>query len=368
MRPLRSTCVDITLRNSFISLVRLGIRQSTNALPEIEDWQSVRTLAIHEGLASVVLDGVEKLPIETRPSKEFLLNWIGATMQEEQCYVIQWKTACELAVLLKTEDIRTYVLKGFTVAECYPKPPHRCSTDMDCFLKSDKGNSDIWETCNVLLELSGVKVDRNYYKNSTWYLPGLTVENHRWFTPFRGNKRLARLEKLFQRMICEDEGNDQFEGTMLYRPPVMLTALFLIEHAYSHFLHEGLTWRHVLDWMMYSRKHHDEINWRQLDKWIDEFGFRKFYDSYMSLGKFLLGEVEEDNLSDKDRMMLADIWAPLDLHETIHGVKGKLALVGNTWRARWKYKSFSSLSMIQALWIQVKGYLFDKNPRLVAYP
>jgi len=38
-----------------------------------------------------------------------------------------------------------------------------------------------------------------------------------------------------------------FEGTWLYRPPVVVSALFLIEHAYSHFLHEGLTWRHVLD-------------------------------------------------------------------------------------------------------------------------
>ena len=364
MRPSRNTCVDRTLRDSFISLVRLGIGRSTNVLPEIVDWQAVQTLAIQEGLASVVLDGIEISPVKNRPPKEFLLNWIGATMQEEQRYAIQWKTASELALFLKKESIGTYVLKGFTIAECYPKPSHRCSTDLDCFLKSDIGNSEIWEIGNFIIEQSGVKVDRNYYKNSTWYLPGLMVENHRWFTPFRGNKRLTKLEQLFQGMIIEDGGNDQIEGTWLNRPPVMLTALFLIEHAYSHFLHEGLNWRHVLDWMMFSKKHQKEIDWPQFEEWIDNFGFREFYTSYYNLGKYLQGEIEEEDLTAKDKLMLADVWAPLDFHETVDGLNGKLNLASNTWRAGWKYREFTDMSWIRALWIQVKGFMFIKEPKL----
>lgn len=50
----------------------------------------------------------------------------------------------------------------------------------------------------------------------------------------------------------------------------------MVEHVYSHFLHEGLNWRHVLDWMMFSKKHQKEIDWPQFEKWIDEFGFREF--------------------------------------------------------------------------------------------
>jgi hypothetical protein len=62
--------------------------------------------------------------------------------------------------------------------------------------------------------------------------------------------------------------------------------------------------------------------------------------------------------------MLEDVWAELDLHDTVKGIKGKLALVGNTWRARWKYHYFSEISMLHALWIQVKGFLFIKEPKL----
>ena len=43
---------------------------------------------------------------------------------------------------------------------------------------------------------------------------------------------------------------------------------------------------------------------------------------------------------------------------------GQLALAGNTWRARWKYRYFTGMNWMQALWIQVKGFLFEKNPSL----
>ena len=218
---------------------------------------------------------------------------------------------------------------------------------------------------NDLIASNGFEVSKDFYKNSTFLLPELTVESHQYLTPFRGNKNLKAFEKLLQVLLSKDDGEDRIEGTWMYRPPVMVTALFLIEHAYSHFLHEGLTWRHVLDWMMFSKKHQKEVDWSEFEAHIDEFGFRKFYDSFSRLGKYLIGEVQEfKSLGAQDKRMLDDIWAPLDLHETVRGLKGKLALVGNTWRARWKYRHFTDMMWMKALWIQVKGFLFEKNPKL----
>ena len=353
------------LQYAFLQLVRggIGVNYTDSSIIDV-DWDSLKALAIRQGLSAVVVDGLEALTIDKRPTKSVLLPWIGLVCNEESQYAAQWKTACELARLLENYQIRTYVLKGAVVSECYPNPNHRTSVDLDCFLKSSDNGVDAWEKGNKLAEKAGYKVRRDYYKNSTWILPGLTVENHRWLTPFRGNKKLAALEKLFQSMLFEDADTSFFEGTALYRPPVMVSALFLIEHAYSHFLHEGLTWRHVLDWMLFSRAHKEEIDWPQLDAWIDEFGFRKFYNSYYQNGRLLLGEIEEKELSLVDKMMLEDIWKPLDLHKTVNGLRGKMALVGNTWRARWKYRYFTDITWLQALWIQVKGVLFIKNPIL----
>ncbi len=332
-----------------------------------EDWTAVKGLIDQQGLTAVALDGLDRLlrkgaPVDMPAMQK--KQWIGQVLRKEQEYFVQRKSAADMAALLQRNGIKTYVLKGEVVAECYPKPSHRVSVDMDCFLLPDNGTEDVWEEGNRLVEEEGYRVARGFYKNSTFHLPGLTVENHKFLTPFRGNARLKRLEKLLQAKLAEDAGEDRFEGTYLYRPPLMVSALFLIEHAYSHFLHEGLTWRHVLDWAMFSRKHLQDIDWPLFGNFIDEFGFRKFYDSYVRLGRFLIGEITEDELNSKDKMMLADVWAPLDLHETLHGLKGKLALAGNTWRARWKYRNFAEISMPHALWIQVKGFLFMKNPTL----
>lgn len=353
-----------SLQKSLIALVRLGIVRSEDALNSVMDWQLLQDIAAHQGLLGVVVDGIERLPESSRPPKDLLLQWVGSVMQDETRYTIQQRAAAEMALLFHDNYVRTYVLKGVVVAECYPKPERRVSSDMDCFLLPDRSDFDAWTLGNDLIKAKGFDTDTDFYKNSAFYLPGLTVENHRFLTPFRGNKQLKKLEKLLQGLLREDKGEDRFEGTWLYRPPVMLTALFLIEHAYSHFLHEGLTWRHVLDWMLFSRKHQEEIDWVTLDALIDEFEFRKFYNSYYHLGQYLLGDATEEDLTKLDKRMLDDVWAELDLHETLHGVKGKLALAGNTWRARWKYHYFSEISMPHALWIQVKGFLFDKHPTL----
>jgi hypothetical protein len=359
--------METNLHESFILLVRLGLGTSKDVEISKKDveWFELKTLAEQQGLSAVVLDGIEKLQHDVTIPFDLKLQWIGEVLQGESVFAEQQKAAEKMARLFHQNKIRTYVLKGTVVSECYPKPAHRVSVDLDCYLRPEVGVFDSWSLGNDLIKEAGFDVNLEHYKNSTFTLQKLTVENHQFLTPFRGNKRMERLECKLQMMLREDKGEDRFVDTWLYRPPVMASAIFLIEHAYTHFLHEGLSWRHVLDWMMFSKKHHKEIDWTQLEAWIDEYGFRKFYDSYYRLGKYLVGEVKEFNsLSVQDRRMLADVWNELDLHETVRGVRGKLALAGNTWRARWKYSHFTDMSMIHALWIQVKGFLFMKNPKL----
>ena len=353
------------MKTAFLTLVRLGIGEvNYSMIPTSLNWRSIQHLAEKQGLAAIVLDGLERLPEPLRPKKEQLLEWIGLILQDEAAYSNQRRAAEKMASLFHDNNIRTYVLKGFVVSECYPQPSHRVSVDFDCFLLPYAGNYDAWSLGNDLIKSEGIDIDFEHYKNSAFIYSGIPVENHHFLTPFRGNNQMARFEKHLQSLLKVDRGEDRIEGTWLFRPPVMVTALFLIEHAYSHFLHEGLTWRHVLDWMMFSRKHKKEIDWKALDAMIDDYGFKKFYNAFYKMGMYLLGAVDEGRLNKHEQMMLADIWSDLDLHDTVRGLKGKTNLAGNTWRARWKYRYFSDISMLRALWIQVKGYLFIRQPKL----
>lgn len=354
----------------FLKLVGsgLGIGETISLPPNI-DWSQIKALAERQGLSSIILDGIVSCNPDCTNSAGALplrqkLEWIGEVVQNEAIQKEQQKTAEQIAELFHQNGIRTYVLKGAVVAECYPKPLHRWSADFDCFLLAEDSETDAWELGNQLIEKAGYQVDRNFYKNSTFHLPNLTVENHRFMVPFRGNERLRRLEVMLQGLLKSDKGEDRIAYTWLYQPPVMVTALFLIEHAYSHFLHEGLTWRMVLDWMLFRKKHKDEIDWNTLNERIDEFGFRKFYDSYCRLGQYLLGEIAEASLTKLDKRMLKDVWSELTLPASGSGLKNKLSIARNTMQARWKYSYFTEISMLQALLIQVKGFLFIKNPTL----
>ena len=354
----------------FLKLVRLGIgRTDSTDFTDKVDWVQLKALADAQGLSAVVLDGLNTvhdsgLTVHGSMPQMMRLEWIGEVLQMEARSDVQTKAAGSLGELFHNNFIRTYVLKGAVIAECYPNPKHRLSADMDCFLLPAEGNFDAWSLGNDLVQAQGYEVGDGFYKNSSFHLPGLMVENHRYMTPFRGNKNLRNMEKVLQSMMDSDEGKNRFEGSWLYRPPIMVSALFLIEHAYSHFLHEGLTWRMVLDWMLFSEKHRKAICWSDLDVLIDEYGFRKFYDSFCRLGKYIMGELSVDDLNLRDKRMLEDIWAPLDLHDSLQGMKAKFQLAGNYWRARWKYKYFTEMTWVRALMEWVLGAVFERHPKL----
>ena len=348
----------------FFELVRLGVGQEVSSMPEVADWEAMRDIAGRHGLTSVVLDGIERMPLEKRPDKQYLLQWIGEVMQSEQKYDVQLKSAIEMAVLFQHNNIRTYVLKGVVISECYPKANHRVGGDLDCFLLPVHGDFDAWALGNDLMKANGYTVEDNFYKHSKFLMPNLTVENHQFMTAFRCNKWLRKMEIFLQGMLKEDKGKDRIMESALLRPPVMVSALFIVEHAYTHFLNEGLNWRHVLDWQMFCERHREEIGWGAFETLLDEFGLRKFYDSYERLGRYLLGVLDYGELTMRDVRMLEDVWADFDVVENDKNLRGKLSLAVKMLPARWKYRYFSEMSMLHAMWIYVWGYLFVKNPKL----
>lgn len=333
------------------------------ALIEIADCQSVAVLA-SDGLQTLYDQGLYR-PNDDRDTRRLKAQWFGKTFNYEQRYSEQLNAAKKMANWLASSGIQTVVMKGLTVAECYPIPSHRYSSDFDCFLVKDGEHLHAWEAGNKVIEDHGLHVGRSFYKNSAFHIDGLYVENHKFCTPCRGNKTLVRLERLLQQIIL-DGTLTPFDDTGLMRPPSMFSALFLTEHAYSHFLHEGLNLRHILDWALFRRYHADNLDWAQFDRYCEEFGVSRFVVSMDHLGEYVLGLREESGLTSIDQRMLASIWEGLQLHHDLdpHSMRAKFAFAGNTIRAAWKYRAYSNISMLRALWIQVKGFLFIKNPVL----
>lgn len=358
-------------REVLLKLLRASVLGDTGfVIPENLDWDALIEESNRQGVSVVASDGLQKLyddgsysDLGDKELRRKKARWFGKTMEYEHRFAGQLAGARKMGKWMAEEEIQTVVMKGFTVSECYPVPAHRYSSDMDCFLIRDGEHLNAYELGNQVMEKHGLKVDRKYYKNSAFDLPGLHVENHKFCTPFRGNKTLLRLERLLQRLVLDGPLTPLGEST-LWAPPTMFSALFLTEHAYSHFLHEGLTLRHILDWALFRRRHSVNVDWKQFDAYCSEFHLSRFLSSIDTIGEYVLGTRSIDSLTPIDRRFLDDVWKGPLLHPGKKGFSARVFLVGNTLRAAWKYQYYSNISMLHALWIQVKGFFFVRKPEI----
>lgn len=353
---------------ALLQLVRTGLGYHVPPPSEIRDWDVLYDLSLRQGVFSIVFDGyIILFEAGLAPEMPSVVKkkWIAASYFDEISFSRQRQAAIEVAHMFVNSGIKTYVLKGAVFAECYPVAAHRRSSDMDCFLMSENGHDDAFEEGNRLIERMGIRVVRSYYKNSSFVYNGLHVENHRFLTPFRGNTHLTELERFFQEMIQNDRGCDHIGDTALLRPPVLVSALFLIEHAYSHFFPESLPVRFFLDWIMFRRRYGDLIDFEDFNRHIDKFGFRKFYDAFEGVGRFIVGEIDQHELTYPMKRMLDDMWMEdASSIKDYKGIRKRLAFARNNFNKSWKYRLYAPYSAFKGVWIKTKGYLFMKKPRI----
>lgn len=336
-----------------------------------EDLRQIAVISRAQSVMSIVSDGYDILCdrglIKAKDMPNDLLNtWLKGTRETEMRYERLLGHMADTAALLESHGLRTYQLKGAVFAECYPVPQHRRSLDADCFVMSPSGQPGAWEKANTIMEsVPGCKVERGYYKHSSFKFSKLKIENHQFLTPFRGNSTLIEMERLLQGLLRNDDGSERIPGTAICKPPVMVSALFLIEHAYSHFLSEGLKIQQIMDWVLFLRKHRGQIDMQKFEGYLDKFALRAFYESFSNVGNYLAGHLDEEgkSLSHKDLLMLEDMWKGPEGSDGF-GIKGKLELARNIARSHWKYREFSNISMPRALFIKVRGYLFQPHPKI----
>ena len=171
---------------------------------------------------------------------------------------------------------------------------------------------------------------------------------------------------MLQKMMADEGTLTKFDGMELYRPSALFSALFLTEHSYSHFLHEEISLRHVLDWALFRRAHRMDVDWERFDACCREYGFGRFCGSMTRVGEFVLGERDESAMNDVDKKLLDSIWdgERMEIDKSKFWAS-RLTLIRKTLRSGWKYRAFSNISMIEAIMIQVWGFLFERKPRLV---
>jgi hypothetical protein len=355
---------------ALLYLVRVGLLADARReeLPARVDWPAVFSLSLRHGVGALAADGLQKLQKEAGETEAFaalkapavrmqLMQWVGGAMKTGQIAERQEMLARELADVFAQHGLRTVVLKGMALSRCYPHPKYRYSCDLDCFLLPD--HQAAFEEGNRVAEGLGLKVDRDFYKNSTFVYKGLMVENHQFCTPIRGNRRMKRFEQRLEDLL--ERPTTIVDGAHLELPDPLFTALFITEHAQAHMLENAFSLKQVCDWAVFRRQNFDKAEFERLCR---EFGYWKMAVAMDHLADLLEGSRDFSSLSVYEKRLLFSIFEESSAVEMNNGWKTRVQLVRHALKNSWKYKAFTDTSMLAGVGRQVLGFLFDRKPSI----
>lgn len=352
---------------TLLELVRIGSAldsaMSDTALLKDTNWQSLYSLALHQGVSAILLDAIGLLPENVRQAKSVLLQWIGQAMMMERMYARHKERIASLAELYGQQGIRMLLLKGYGRSLCYPKPEHRPTGDIDVFLFERQDEADI-----LVGKQLGIKVHREYHKHSTFNYGGVEVENHAKFIDDVSHKSNIRFEQILMSVLDKEECLKSPIDNVLIPSPTF-NALFLLRHTGEHFASNEITLRQVLDVGTFFQRYHSQIDWALVFKVYKEERMLRFFNAIATICVEYLGIDAASFVSDDKQYsyqsditladrILSDIFEKKDVLpmstvgiDTI-GKKLRYAIDKSRrwWRNRWKYQLVYNENLVESFW------------------
>ena len=255
-RVRHTNMTPTTIETQFLHIAKAAI--SGGDLPaEKVDWPAIFTLANQQKLLPILFEAVRKMP-----AAEENVALFAVTKQQVIGQVLnQTVRSAEFADLyrkLRTVGLHPIVVKGQLCSRLYPLKDHRISADEDLYIPDAE-----FMTCHEQLLANGLTTDTPADELSTAdevsYTKGgssLYIELHRHLFDSSEDAH-DELNHFFA-----DLNSVEIDGFLAMPPHEHL--LYLLLHAYKHFVRSGIGLRQFCDIGLWARAYHAEIDWQRL--------------------------------------------------------------------------------------------------------
>ena len=221
------------------------------------DWPAVFTLANQQKLLPILFEAVRKTPAAEENAALF-----AVTKQQVIAQVLhQTMRTSEFAGLyqkLRAAGLHPIVVKGQLCSRLYPLKDHRISADDDLYISDAE-----FMACHEQLLANGLTTDTptdelatadevSYTKNGS----PLYIELHRHLFDSAEDAH-DELNHFFA-----DLNPVEIDGFLAMPPHEHL--LYLLLHAYKHFVRSGIGLRQFCDIGLWARAYHAKIDWQRL--------------------------------------------------------------------------------------------------------
>ena len=221
------------------------------------DWPAIFTLANQQKLLPILFEAVRKTPAAEENAALFAVTKqqvIGQVLNQ----TVRSAEFSDLYRKLRSAGLHPIVVKGQLCSRLYPLKDHRISADDDLYIPDAE-----FMTCHEQLLANGLTTDTptdelatadevSYTKNGS----PLYIELHRHLFDSAEDAH-DELNHFFA-----DLNPVEIDGFLAMPPHEHL--LYLLLHAYKHFVRSGIGLRQFCDIGLWARAYHGEIDWQRL--------------------------------------------------------------------------------------------------------
>ncbi len=260
--------------------VSLGNQNKLSSIPSDKEWAILYAESERQAVTGILLHGVDRLPVEQRPSQAILLQWIGVGQLIEQLNHLMDERCKKLLSNLVSAGLHPTILKGQGIAQCYPKVLQKLRQPGDIDVYISDGREKAIEYARSLGQKE-IEWDYKHLHLKLWN--DTEVEMHYHVEVLLNLWKNWRLQRWFGKHQNAIQGSRfKFQGGDVVTPTVVFNVFYILLHIYRHFLYEGVGLRQIVDYYFVLRT--VQVSGSKIQEYIDavrELGIEKFAKGLM---------------------------------------------------------------------------------------
>lgn len=274
-----------------------------------EDWSELFRLCRHHQILPMIYETVYDCPAFDSCPPELVQMTKGQVIRQVMAQSRKTEEFLQLYGQLLERGLTPLVVKGLICRELYPEPDYRCSGDEDVLIPAEQ-----FETCDRVfrenkLDMLVPDMDPETEGEVPYYKAGgmLHIELHKELFPSE-SEAYGGLNAMFTEAF-ERKIQTEIRGVPVYTMCHTDHLLYLILHAFKHFLHSGFGIRQVCDIVRYAEAHGCETDWDYIQEQCRAIHAEVFAASLFDIGR-------RELLFDAEQACYPQSWADLETDGT----------------------------------------------------
>lgn len=213
--------------------------------------------------------------------KEMMLNY----------YQIEHFTRTTVS-LLRENLIDCYLLKGLSLADCYPVPEYRKLGDLDLYL----AEPEMLSQAQTVLESNGYILHDELSDHHVTYYYTFPKTGRRFILELHyrvvGQYQYSRTNEIVDLVYSPTQlkkSSQMIHGYSYTVLPPTEYVFYMIHHMLKHYLYSGFGIRLLCDFTFYLKRHESEIDFDQIHTWCRESRISHLYEIILESCRIYLG-------------------------------------------------------------------------------